>query len=133
MPEYNYECDSCNAVLEVKQSILDKPLVQCPLCPGTISRVILQAPMMFMQRDPKTLGHLAERNTKNMSKDELAEKRGIHKEQEVLARQQASKELGNKHGATPVPYDPSKGLTKSTYDKIQKMNSTERNNYIERG
>lgn len=133
MPEYNYECDSCKAILEVKQSIKDKPLVQCPLCPGTISRVILQAPMMFMQRDPKTLGHQAERNTKRMSKDELADKRANHAEQEKLARAQASKELANKHGATPVPYDPSKGLSRSTYDKIQKMTPQQRNNYIENG
>lgn len=48
MPIYNYKCDNCGSNFEIKQSINDKPLEECPssLCMnennerGKIHRVI---------------------------------------------------------------------------------------------
>jgi putative FmdB family regulatory protein len=40
MPVYEYECTPCLTVYEVRQSMSDPPLQQCPRCQGTVSRIV---------------------------------------------------------------------------------------------
>lgn len=39
MPYYEYECKKCG-VIEVRQSINDKPLKTCPVCQEKIKRIL---------------------------------------------------------------------------------------------
>ncbi|MBW1972154.1 MAG: zinc ribbon domain-containing protein [Spirochaetes bacterium] len=40
MPTYEYECIDCGYHFEVKQSISDNPINECPQCGGKVKRVI---------------------------------------------------------------------------------------------
>lgn len=73
MPNYLYRCDSCNAETEVYQSIKSDPLTKCEQCGGEIYRVICATPF-FIDKEPTTLGHLADRNRDKMSSLERSDK-----------------------------------------------------------
>jgi putative FmdB family regulatory protein len=40
MPTYEYKCKKCEEVFEVFQKMTDAPLRDCPVCGGTLSKVI---------------------------------------------------------------------------------------------
>ena len=40
MPTYDYECTSCNKVIEIFQQMSDPPLQKCPECGKKIKRLI---------------------------------------------------------------------------------------------
>jgi putative FmdB family regulatory protein len=40
MPVYEYECKSCEKVLEVQQKMADTPLTICPDCNGPITKLM---------------------------------------------------------------------------------------------
>lgn len=132
MITYEYLCDCCNNNLEIEQSIKDKPFTHCDLCQSSdFHRVIHVPSTVFVDQGAKTLGQLADRNTKNMGKYQLEDKRLAHKQSEEMARHQASIEAGKKLGFTPEDRRGKKGMSKETIDKITKMNPDEVKKYIE--
>ena len=40
MPTYEYECEKCGKKFEAFQSIMAKPLTECPKCKGRVKRLI---------------------------------------------------------------------------------------------
>ena len=40
MPVYEYECKTCQTVLEVQQKIADPPLASCPECQGPVKKLM---------------------------------------------------------------------------------------------
>jgi len=40
MPVYEYECKSCEKVLEIQQKMADAPLAACPDCNGPVTKLI---------------------------------------------------------------------------------------------
>jgi len=40
MPIYEYQCEACQDVIETQQSLSDKPLTTCPVCSGTLKKII---------------------------------------------------------------------------------------------
>jgi putative FmdB family regulatory protein len=48
MPVYEYECEPCRVVYEVRQAIRDQPLQTCPRCQGGVTRV-MSAPNLNLQ------------------------------------------------------------------------------------
>jgi putative FmdB family regulatory protein len=40
MPTYEYECNSCHARFESRQSMKDEPLKVCPECGGNVQRLV---------------------------------------------------------------------------------------------
>lgn len=51
MALYDYECPRCHHVAEQRHSMHETPKIPCPLCKERMTRVILQAPHMFMDTD----------------------------------------------------------------------------------
>lgn len=47
MPTYEYECDGCRRVLEVRQRISEPPLTTCDTCGGQLRRLISAAPFIL--------------------------------------------------------------------------------------
>ncbi len=68
MPLYDYQCISCqNELRDVFQKMSENPLVKCPNCgKKKLERIITTAPYGIVNQDPKTLKHLADRNTQKM-------------------------------------------------------------------
>lgn len=50
VPTYEYECEQCQRVFEVKQRISDAPLTTCEVCGGTIRRLLSSAPFILKGR-----------------------------------------------------------------------------------
>lgn len=42
MPIYEYECQSCQQIIEARQSLADPPLTTCPGCQGELCKIISQ-------------------------------------------------------------------------------------------
>ncbi len=40
MPIYEYECSSCQKVVEVMQRMTEEPLSHCPDCHGTVTKLV---------------------------------------------------------------------------------------------
>jgi len=47
MPIYTYRCTSCVIDRDVRQSIHDDPLTECPSCRGPVKKVIHAAGVTF--------------------------------------------------------------------------------------
>ena len=43
MPIYEFECESCQKITEVVQSISASPLSSCPECQGSVKKLISQS------------------------------------------------------------------------------------------
>jgi putative FmdB family regulatory protein len=72
MITYEYECRSCDANFEVQQSIKDDAYTVCPECnQDTLFRVIHPPLHVQIVGEATTIGQLAERNAKKMSREEM--------------------------------------------------------------
>ncbi len=40
MPTYEYECETCGATFERRQTIAEAPLAECPNCHGKVRRLV---------------------------------------------------------------------------------------------
>lgn len=47
MPTYQYRCTACSEPLEAVQSFTDPPLVDCPVCGGTLRKVFSTVGVVF--------------------------------------------------------------------------------------
>ena len=47
MPTYEYECDKCRRVFEVRQRISEPALTTCDACGGTVRRLLSSAPFIL--------------------------------------------------------------------------------------
>jgi putative FmdB family regulatory protein len=47
VPRYDYECQTCQHVFEVKQSFSSEPVATCPECQNGAQRMIRAVPIVF--------------------------------------------------------------------------------------
>lgn len=47
MPRYDYECDTCHHVFELKQSFSSEPIATCPECENGARRLFHSVPIVF--------------------------------------------------------------------------------------
>ena len=47
MPRYDYECQTCKHIFEVKQSFSSEPVATCPECMNVAQRMIRAVPIVF--------------------------------------------------------------------------------------
>lgn len=47
MPTYSYKCTNCDNRFEARQRFSDDPLTECPVCHGSIRRVITPVSVVF--------------------------------------------------------------------------------------
>jgi putative FmdB family regulatory protein len=47
VPTYEYECDACHRVFEVRQRITEAPLTTCDACGGSVHRLLSPAPFIL--------------------------------------------------------------------------------------
>ncbi|MFH1748303.1 MAG: zinc ribbon domain-containing protein [Planctomycetota bacterium] len=80
MPIYEYQavdeehaCDHCRARFEVKQSMRDDPLTQCPQCGAPITRVISRCAVSTTQ---STKSMLSDKNLKEKGFTKLVNEGG---------------------------------------------------------
>ncbi|HEV8475089.1 MAG TPA: zinc ribbon domain-containing protein [Methylomirabilota bacterium] len=47
MPTYEYQCEKCHRVFEVRQRISEPPLATCDVCGGAVKRLLSPAPFIL--------------------------------------------------------------------------------------
>lgn len=47
MPTYEYQCEKCQRVFEVRQRITEAPLTACDVCGGRVKRLLSPAPFIL--------------------------------------------------------------------------------------
>ena len=47
MPTYKYRCKECDHEFEVRQRMSDNPLTECPVCGGSVRRVVGSVGIVF--------------------------------------------------------------------------------------
>ena len=117
MPTYDYLCNDCGHEFEQSHGFAKTP-EPCRCGSSDIKIVINQAPASFVKGEPKTLGQLAEANTKNMGRYELEDHRA--KQEKGNLKKQKPKEWWKKSG------DASKTA-------INKMSTSQKAKYIKDG
>ena len=123
MVTFVYACDKCGNEFETKQDRHAKPLKKCKACGKHGLYRVPQIPMVSIRlskSEIKTIGHLAERNTKTMGK---YEKDSLDEKDVVLQRKKKAKENAPwwRPGTTGVD------------KKIRKMTKEQKENYIKNG
>ena len=82
MPIYEYECKSCYARFEVKQSIADEPIKVCPTCQGVVRRVLHPVGIVFKGTGFYTTDHGRGRSNGGPRSDEPSSKPEASKKDE---------------------------------------------------
>ena len=88
MPRRYYICDDCNYNFDITQRFEDPILKECPKCKGKVYQDLVGIHTSVIS-EPKTIGQLAERNSKKLGKEcvDMLEK----KRKEEM---EANKEIG---------------------------------------
>jgi putative FmdB family regulatory protein len=47
VPTYEYQCDACQRVFEIRQRISEEPLTVCDVCGGHVRRLLSPAPFIL--------------------------------------------------------------------------------------
>ncbi len=74
MPTYHYRCSECKEEFETFHSIKEPLKKSCPFCEVEGLSVVLDGPPVIINKEVKTIGQLAEKNTKSLGRYGLEEK-----------------------------------------------------------
>lgn len=88
MPTYDFECEPCAYITEIRQTADSPSVLKCPICEQeTLKKVFISAPTMFFRGEATTVGQLAERNTTKLGKYELEAKKEVDKIQNAVSEE----------------------------------------------
>lgn len=123
MPIYVYRCNACQCEYEIKQGMTDKPIKKCPSCKKNKCERLICEPTII-DLTPKTIGGLADKNTREMGQYA----RDAKQEQAEKDKEAALKQMGK-----PVKKPFYKQPGAATTREIQKMSPEKRKKYIFEG
>lgn len=112
MPTYKYECEECGAEFLYSRSILSDKEVDCE-CGAKCSNVIITGGAAIIDKTPRTVGTLAEQNTKKFGKEYCMQKEKELRARNKKAQKQLNPEIKMVDGSVGVreekhdPYTPS--------------------------
>ena len=72
MPIYVYECDTCGARFERRQSMSDAPLTHCPECLGHVHRCVQPVGVVFKGSGFYVTDHKPSSSTRSSKKEPKA-------------------------------------------------------------
>ena len=109
MPTYQYRCRNCNHEFEVKQRMSDDPLTACPVCEGSIRRVVSPVSVVFKGSgfyvtDHRSGSNGSNNNTKTKEKEGSSES----KSEEKPSSKAETKETSNKSESSNKSVKPEK-------------------------
>jgi predicted nucleic acid-binding Zn ribbon protein len=98
MPEYIFRCDECEIHFSITCSMSEykaKKYVRCPKCNKKATRDLsfdnVQGSVAFSLSECKTIGHYAEKQTSQYSKDQVEEIRHNQKTKRVSSHEELPK------------------------------------------
>lgn len=106
MPTYEYQCDACGRVFEVRQRISDAPLTTCEACGGSVRRLISPAPFILKGEGWYVTDYPSEARKKGRDAEKSAAK-PAEKPAEKPADKPVEKAADKPSTTTPTPSTPS--------------------------
>jgi putative FmdB family regulatory protein len=127
MPNYHYKCKNidCCDEFQTYQSIKDDSLIHCGECHQDTLERVLHAATICTKSEPKTLGHLADRNRDKMGRYEYQEKN--HKLAE--RKQRGKKQISDEAKAARKAW----GRPEATDRSLANMTAKQKKDYILKG
>ena len=132
MPTYEYQCDACQRVFEVRQRISEAPLTACEVCGGHVRRLLSSAPFILKGAGWYVTDYPSESRKKAMesekssttapaSTEKSPEKSGEQKSSEKSGEKKSPEKSGEKSSSTapatsPSSSAPAASSTKSASD-----------------
>lgn len=104
MPTYKYECKECGEEFFILRSILSDKEVDCP-CGAKCSNVIITGGAAIIDKTPRTVGTLAEQNTKKFGEDHCRQKEIDLRARTKKAKLKLNKEIKMADGSVGVRED----------------------------
>mgnify|MGYP006410052985 CR=1 FL=1 len=99
MPLYDYECRKCVYYTEIWQGMMDDPIQKCPNCgENALVKVIINPPAAIVRGEAKTIGQLADKNTRKMGKYELEDRQqkdNVAQKQEVSDKRKLHQKINS--------------------------------------
>jgi putative FmdB family regulatory protein len=106
VPTYEYQCDACGRVFEVRQRISDAPLTTCEACGGSVRRLISPAPFILKGEGWYVTDYPSEARKKGRDAEKSAAK-PAEKPAEKPADKPVEKAADKPSTTTPTPSTPS--------------------------
>lgn len=127
MANYHYRCndEECGYEFETFQSIHADSLTHCDECEKETLQRVIYAAAVCTKVEPKTLGHLADRNRDNMGNYEYQEKSEKLAERKRRGKQQVSDEA--------VKLRKDWGRPETTDRRLGTLTPKQKKKYVEKG
>lgn len=132
MPEYVYRCNACLYEYEIHQRIIEKPITLCPGCGENKCERLICEPIVI-DCGPTTVGGQADRNTRNMGKYELEDKRKSNLESNQTANSTFAEKITGGKALKPTKKPWYHGQNNVTPKQINKMNDKQVMKFIKEG
>lgn len=104
MPTYKYGCENCGEEFFVLRSILSDKEVDC-VCGAKCSNVIITGGAAIIDKTPRTVGTLAEQNTRKFGRDNCKQKEIELRARTKKAKKQLNKEIKMADGSVGIRED----------------------------
>lgn len=139
MPLYEYRCGGCATEFEMRHGYNDT-CDACPACDAKGPERLISATYGVVRQDPKTIKHLADRNTQKMGRYEYEARCKEETERKERAKQGLQKELPK--GMTRMADDPEfkaapdpwwRGKGEAVDKSLAELTPKEQMNYIWNG
>jgi len=101
MPVYHYKCSNCEFDDEVYHSIKEPIRTICELCKKETLSVVIDGAFYGAVREIKTLGQLAEHNSKKMGKEQVELRMEADGTKDILKSHQKRERLNKIANLTP--------------------------------
>lgn len=110
MPIYEYKCDRCNAVFEVRQKFADEPLTVHEECGGPVHRLLSAPALQFKGSGWYITDYARAGSSGSKSESKSDSAKGEAKES---SKESKSESKTDSNGSTSTPSTPAKSESKS--------------------
>jgi putative FmdB family regulatory protein len=112
VPTYEYQCNDCGRIFEVRQRISEAPLTRCDTCGGTLKRLLSAAPFILKGEGWYVTDYPSESRKKALASeksggDGTSKSDSKDSASKSDSKDSASKSDGKKESAAPAADKPS--------------------------
>lgn len=114
MPTYEYQCNDCGRVFEVRQRITEAALTRCDTCGGTLKRLLSAAPFILKGAGWYVTDYPSESRKKAQESEKSGSESAGKKESSAAADKKESSAADKKESSAAEKSSPSTSPTAST-------------------
>ena len=105
MPTYEYQCDSCPRIFEVRQRISEPALTTCEVCGGPVRRLLSAAPFILKGEGWYVTDYPSEARKKARTEEKSSSSTGTTSEKTDKTDKTDKSDKADKPAATPAKSD----------------------------